>query len=717
MVAPVRMKTVTPRLVVGVAIVACAFALANAAGAQRKRPAPTVKVIEFDKRPPEGKWQSLCPKLQLPADKSSIKIVDKGGEVVGSGHTGKTPSISKCKGATVVWRQTVNTIPTSLSSDDAGTFYAGMSRTKRGLAVDVGKFDSRGQPAWSAQVDGPADEGNAIIASGGGALYVFGASTGALAGQPANAKGYRFLAAYDSSTGKRKWLKQSRDFGKGSAESGSEGGSTPATAATDRSGNVYVLSSLDPNARVANGKDPVRLATLLKFDHKGKRLWRRTISVDLSSVEADSYRATLTAMTVDDEGHAIYLAGDALRDSHSELLMLRLDDQGEPRWTKLVSLSYGDRSETEDGGQMSISGDTGRVRGISVYSGDLLVVAEYRNSYIESHWEEDELPMEIRDSDRVAAVATLNPVDGELRWARLYSGLGPAYGSASEFQPTGLQILRAGGVGSIAVTGHDDIWVAESAQSFPAVPSVFLLMDARVDVYSEYPLNILELDFFQALQHAVKVGDKQWIADNVVYPMTVGPEFVIKNKAEFVKRYDSFITDRVRKEIAEEVGSQLWRQEPTWQRYGGLIGADHMLWMTEGKNIAIMSIGDSSAPLQAAAAAAIDPAEAQPKAGAEGKPAAAAEGKPAAGPQKSAKQLRREKMKKFLQELNKQASTTKKKTNTTAKKTNTTAKKTNTTAKKTNTTAKKTNTTKKKANPTKKKANPNKKKANTKKKK
>jgi hypothetical protein len=304
---------------------------------------------------------------------------------------------------------------------------------------------------------------------------------------------------------------------------------------------------------------------------------------------------------------------------------------------------------------MSISGDTDRLRGIGVFSGDLFVVAEYRNSYIETFGEEEDgLGMGSRDSDHVAAVAVLHSVDGELQWARLYSGLGPDYGSATEFQPTGLHLF---GSGAIAVTGQDDLYVARTNERFQDVASAFLLMDAKVTVYGEYPPNAVELEFFQGVQRAMKIGDKQWIADNIVYPLTVGPEDVIETKAEFVKRYDSIVTDRVRKAVAEQAGPQLWRQEGNYRTNGGLEVGSGELWMSEGMNIQIISIyggpiGGQPAenPPESAAspAAAVTPAaEAQPK--------AASEDKPAAAPQKTAKELRREKMKKFFEDPDKKS--------------------------------------------------------------
>ncbi|NNE18932.1 MAG: hypothetical protein HKN10_10695 [Myxococcales bacterium] len=491
-------------------------------------------------------------------------------------------------------------------------------------------------------MDGPGDEANAIIAKGGYGIYVFGASSGTLPGQPANAKGHRFLASYESGSGRRMWLKQSKDFGKGPVKPGSEFDPTPATIATDGVSNVYVLSSFDPSARVANGKGPVRLATLLKFDDKGKQLWRRTISVDPSSPKADSFRATLSTMIVDSDGSSIYLAGDAVRNKHSELVMMRLDHQGKPRWTQLVSLAYSESGQTDEGWNSISTGNTGRVRGIGVRGGHLLIASEYFYEDVETLPEEPE--MEVRETMRFACVADFHSTDGALRWARYYWGVDPQHGSPTEFEPTGLQILRSG---AVAINGRDDFYVPATGQEFKDVASAFLLTDAKMTVNSEYPPNAVELEFFQDVQRAVKVGDKQWIADNIKYPMIVGPEVVIENKSQFLKRYDSIVTGAVRQAIAQQVGNQLWRQEPTSRRDGALVGARDMLWMSEGRHIAIISIGGGTAE---------DPPESAPPT-AEVESKAASEDKPTAAAEKSSKQLRREKMKKFFEDPDKKAQT------------------------------------------------------------
>jgi hypothetical protein len=650
------MNALFRRLFAGAGTIACVFILSAVAESQNT-PAST-KVVDFGKQPPPGRWQPLCPQLAVEAHRSSRKIASETGGVLGSGLTGETPSISKCKGGALVWRQTVNALPSALAEDGIGhVYYAGMTPGKGGMNLGVGELDRDGRPVWSDTIGSPEHEAHAVIALSWGGVYVLAASAGSLPGQPASAAGHRFLVRYERG-GKRRWIKQSKDFGKRPIESGGGTDDTPATIAADGVGNVYVLSSLPPNARSAQAKGAARLATLFKFNREGKQLWQKTLSVDLTTVDANSYRATLTDLVVDPEGSSIYVAGDALRNSHSELIVMRLDRRGSPRWTKLVSLAYSERAKTDDGGQYSESGDTDWVRGIGVSAETLLVVSAYENSYIETASEEEaELGIMMRDSSHSAAVAAFDSVDGELQWARLYSGLGPQYGSATEFQPSGLQTLRSG---AFVVTGHDDLYVAQSNQRFEDVPSTFLLMDAKAGGYEIDPLNAAELEFFRGIQRAVAAGDKQWMADNVGYPLEVGSGEIIKTKAEFLKRYDSIVTDAVRKAVAEQEGPWVRKKEGHLMVSDGELGFNEFINFVNPNQapkqwIAIISIYGGPPVAQPAAAAPLDTAP--PVAAAQPATPEQTNAAPAVTPepqtQKSAKELRREKMKKFFEDLDK----------------------------------------------------------------
>jgi len=553
------------------AFVGCLLGTAAAVThAQGTKPA-TLEAL--GKEPLLGKWQPMCPRLQLPAHRSSIKLATPDGAVVGSGLTSQVPSIALCKNGNVAWRTKLNTLPDSLSTRSSTVYYAGMS-PGRGTAMGAGAFVINGRETWSARIDGSGNEAHAAIAPTYDGAFVLGASSASLPGQPKGAKGYRYLAGIDQ-RGKVRWVKQSKEFGLRPVEKGGGDDRQPAVLAADFAGNAVVLVSLpeEERARAKGGK--VSLATLAKFNPKGKVLWRKQVALDLGSARPKSFRATLRAMAIERDATSIYLLGDAVRDSRSELVVMRLDSGGNQQWAKLLSLGFSDSEEGEYGEQIETSGDTFDARGIAIGPELLLVTASYELMYFEAPSEEEAEfgATGVRDESHVAVIAGLDPQDGTLSWARQYLGMGSQTGSASEFEPSGIQILNDG---SIAVSGQDDIYVAQKNEHHQDVASVFLLQDAKVS-NPEWGGSAAMVGFLADLKRAVRKADKQWIANHIAYPCCPNEKgATVKTKAEFIKNYDSIVNENVRDAVLNEPTSPMITEED-----GYMVGHGQV-WFSSG---------------------------------------------------------------------------------------------------------------------------------------
>lgn len=554
----------------------------------------TMQAIDPHHAPALGERAPLCANLRLPANHASRKVLSSDGAIYGSGVPRDRPTLSKCVNGRVVWQRPLNTIPNSIEGLPNAALYAGMTPGKN-VALGVGQVDHNGQRTWFDTVDTPGDELEAMTATGSGksgfALYVLAGSTGKLPGQPGAAKGHRFVAAYapyGKTVNKRRWLKQSKDFGRSPDPRGSGGKGAPAAIAADERDGVYVLSGVDLDASSPGSDVQAHVGTLTKLDAKGKPIFRRVMRVNAKALGVKSFRGTLQSITVDHDGSSIFVAGKATVGHRRYVLVMRLDRSGTPKWANLTSLGYDEESRTDEGSMIYEMGELDAVRGLAVDGRTLLLVAEYGNDYREI-WDEEEAEMGIgggsRDYNEVALVARLDAVGGKLDWARQYLGLGPDYHGASMLRPRGVQMAADG---RVTITGSEDIWVAQQAQRHENLPALFELTDARgEDHYGETPPTVEELEFYDELRAAVRRKDKTWLAAHTEFPLCCtytgqndGPGTEVPDAAMFLERYDEIFNDRVLDSIERTDTPGRGRMDP------GLGTSDrtlHFDWVQAGR--------------------------------------------------------------------------------------------------------------------------------------
>ncbi len=247
--------------------------------------------------------------------------------------------LRRCVGRKITWSRKLDVAPTSLATDAAGSiYYAGVGAGPQGAYVALGKFTAKGAKAWEARIDGPGHQSEARIrvTPKGRAVYVLGVSTVALPGQPAAAKGQRFVARY-SPSGEQEWLRQSADFGKPTTTiraAQREGSpriatmspdSTPSSLDIDASGNVYVAAGLAADASTAGNGGAVPLARVVKLDAKGQPVWTTTTAI----AKGDSPYRTLARVVASKGGRAIFVAAG--------YFIVKLDGDGVQQWTRRLA--------------------------------------------------------------------------------------------------------------------------------------------------------------------------------------------------------------------------------------------------------------------------------------------------------------------------------------------------------------------------------------------
>jgi hypothetical protein len=247
--------------------------------------------------------------------------------------------LRRCVGRGPTWSRKLDVAPTSLTTDAAGNiYYAGVGAGPQGAYVEIGKFTAKGAKAWEARIDGPGHQSEAQIrvTPKGRAVYVLGLSTVALPGQPAAAKGQRFVARY-SPSGKQEWLRQSADFGKPTTTiraSQREDGpriatmgpdSTPSSLDIDASGNVYVAAGLAADASMTGDSGAVPLARVVKLDAKGEPVWTTTTAI----AKGDSPYRTLARVVASEDGRAIFVAAG--------YFIVKVDGDGMQQWTRRLA--------------------------------------------------------------------------------------------------------------------------------------------------------------------------------------------------------------------------------------------------------------------------------------------------------------------------------------------------------------------------------------------
>ena len=228
----------------------------------------------------------------------------------------------------------------------------------------VGKVTSDGSPAWS--VPGPPGAAVLTLAASRNGVYVVGLAKKPLPDQPSGSKGGHFVAKFDAA-GKREWLRQSRDFGRGNDGS---------IIVSDPTGGVFVQSS----------------KKLFKLDDSGAVVWSKRVNWALWTVGA-----------VDAKG-AIYYGMD-----RGEIVLGKLAPGGEQLWsvtpdtihTRTIDPFEGFRWHGELlGGTVVPTADT------------LYYIGKYRNTYQHNS--------QSRKMHHDLLVLALDPNSGRPRWAHQY---------------------------------------------------------------------------------------------------------------------------------------------------------------------------------------------------------------------------------------------------------------------------------------------------------
>jgi len=417
----------------------------------------------------------MCPQLVLPAqsggeEQTSIKVVGQDGTIVGAAAMPTGGAISTCpRRGSKPWLQTVSVAPASMQVDYYGNvLYAGSATGSSGTFVGVGLLTPSGGKAWEHWVDSPGDESDAVVkvlSAPFGGVYVFGSSTGSLPTQPSTAKGHRFVAKY-TLDGRQAWLRQSADFGKPTTHENNLHDQTPSAFDVDAEGNVYVVATVMVRGKPRNGH--VTLANLTKLDRNGKKVWRKRIAVDVSSLEDPDLSFTeITEIAVSEDSKSVYLVGTS-SGSGEKIVIIKIDSRGRQKWSELVSISYSERGVDDEGTRFSYGADPMDLRSAIVRGDTLYVLSTYHNFFYE--YGED---FESKDYENLAAVAAFQARDGRLSWVREFRS-----GRPSEILTSGLQILPAG---PMIIAGYDnfvstlflvtDVQAASAASAPPPRPA------------------------------------------------------------------------------------------------------------------------------------------------------------------------------------------------------------------------------------------------------
>jgi hypothetical protein len=79
------------------------------------------------------------------------------------------------------------------------------------------------------------------------------------------------------------------------------------------------------------------------------------------------------------------------------------------------------------------------------------------------------------------------------------------------------------------------------------------------------------LEIYEKIREALAAGDKEALADLVLYPLNVGQK-QIKDKADFLKNYDKIITASVIQAVQEQKTDELF------VNYQGVMAGDGQMW-------------------------------------------------------------------------------------------------------------------------------------------
>jgi hypothetical protein len=90
-------------------------------------------------------------------------------------------------------------------------------------------------------------------------------------------------------------------------------------------------------------------------------------------------------------------------------------------------------------------------------------------------------------------------------------------------------------------------------------------------------LNVRDMVFFNSVKDAILNNKKEWLADNIFFPLNVYPKLGkegIKTRKQFLKHYDKIMNDYVRESVAQQTPEELFKN---WQ---GIMVGDGSIWIT-----------------------------------------------------------------------------------------------------------------------------------------
>jgi hypothetical protein len=85
--------------------------------------------------------------------------------------------------------------------------------------------------------------------------------------------------------------------------------------------------------------------------------------------------------------------------------------------------------------------------------------------------------------------------------------------------------------------------------------------------------------FVMALQHAIRIGDKAWLADHTRYPLRYNgrSNISVRNRASFVKNYPTIIGEKLRTAVLAQDPKNVFEN---WQ--GMMVGeGNYNIWVRD----------------------------------------------------------------------------------------------------------------------------------------
>ena len=244
------------------------------------------------------------------------------------------------------------TAVTTASIAESDDVYVGGTLT--GAAV-VAKFDSEGTELWRASWSSSGEEyPTALVIGSDNALYATGPCSGQAPGNPATAKGGRWLARYDAESGATAWLKQYAGESPNLAA-----GAGQQALAIDVEKNLYITGSFG-------------LTALRKLDQDGLLLWDRSRQDLLSKYHLGDQ---LRDIRPSPDGQSFYAW------THTPEYLVNLSIDGDVNWFRKVEMHQEAVIDAVEGtiwrGDVAAHAYQFAVSGDAIY-----VVGVYDNSYM-----------------------------------------------------------------------------------------------------------------------------------------------------------------------------------------------------------------------------------------------------------------------------------------------------------------------------------------------